>query len=173
VSLRFTTLALGLDRQSHASIAADRSPCPLVHMQQSAMTRPHGEQPATARSHPSAVTTHRHRAAFLCSNLAMPARRKKHRQSTKACMSLCHPTPPSPTAHHTPRPGSATPARTGVAATGKLSLEIISGIKGAQPCHPTISSGRRLCFLLRNAHAASPDAESADSALPESGRLDG
>lgn len=47
-----------------------------------------------------------------------------------------HSTPPRLQARLAP--GSATPAQTGVAVYGKLGLEIISGIKGAQPCHPTM-----------------------------------
>jgi hypothetical protein len=119
--------------QSHAPTTADSSPCHRGHMQKPPMTRP----PAThsvfvacqSPSLSSAVTTQASKAI-----LRRPASSRRCAKAPKSTGKQAKPvTVPSnaalsPTAHHTPRPGSATPAHTGIAVSGKLRLEIISGI---------------------------------------------
>jgi hypothetical protein len=130
ICLRLTTLAPGLDRQSHV-------PCNRVRMRIAVMTRPLGPQPLrpallscwTEAGRPRSLRRH----PFSASR-AM--RKSTIRINDTNDTNDCHSTPPRLQARLAP--GSATPAQTGVAACGKLGLEIISGIKGAQPCHPTM-----------------------------------
>jgi hypothetical protein len=150
--LRFTTLALGLDRQSHAR-SQPKPPCHLAHMRNATMTRPQGHQSALRYAEQLALlaATDVCVVAFLIllrhpfSDTTCFTIPKKHQGKGCHCDSGRRP----PTTHRTP--GSAQPARKGIAPRGKLSLEIISGIKGAQPCHPI---GRRLRFRLWISNAA-------------------
>jgi hypothetical protein len=156
--LRFTTPALGLDRQSHARFAARAPPCHLAHNANchgDSSTRPsisaslcwaaaRPPQPPILGALPIQQP-----ASSLCL-ITCFAMLKKHLGKG---VSLCQRTPPRLIARHAPVPRRL--RETGIAASGKLGLEIISGIKGAQPCHPTISAGD-VCVSPCGMHTPQP-----------------